>query len=88
MNNLYSLALGFLDRFPVTHFITKATPIIIINSVSVKLLLKTIRICSTGRTGFIHMNALEARHMHTNITDISTEFQESSHRPLTYACLV
>jgi len=32
MNDLYSLASVFLDRFPMTRSITKAMPIIIIGS--------------------------------------------------------
>jgi len=40
MNDLYSLALALLDRFPLMHFVTKAMTIIIIDSVSIELLHK------------------------------------------------
>jgi len=40
MSNLKSLGFAFLDRSPMTHFITKVTPIIIIDSVSVEALNK------------------------------------------------
>ena len=40
MSALYSLTLVFLDRFPTTHFVTKATPIYIIDMVHVELLRK------------------------------------------------
>jgi len=49
-------------------FVTKPTPIIIINSVSIEL--KMTRTCLIDHAGFIHMNALEGGH-----TDI--------HRPWT-----
>jgi len=38
MNDLYNLALAFLDRFPATHFVAKAMLINIIDSVSVEAL--------------------------------------------------
>ena len=42
MSNLYSLVLTFLNKFPMTGFTIKATPIIIINPVSVEVLRKCI----------------------------------------------
>jgi len=64
ISDLYSLALAFLDRFPMTYFITE------ISFVSVNGLLKMIRTCSTGHTGSIPMKAFRAgTHTHTHITD-------------------
>jgi len=41
MGNLHRLALAFLDRFPMVHFVRhKATSIIIINSISIEVLRK------------------------------------------------
>jgi len=68
--DLYGLALAFLDRFPMTCFVTKATTIIIIDlhvvsvrtidSISiVELLLKMIRTCLTS-----HKDPFMGRYTH------------------------
>jgi len=74
MGILYSLALAFLNRFPITYFVTKTMPINAIDLLSIDncniSLLQMIRTCSTGYTGFIHVDALGVNtHMHTCITD-------------------
>ena len=42
MSALYSLTLVFLDRFPMTRFVTKATPIYIIDMLRVELRLELV----------------------------------------------
>ena len=61
------------------HWATKATPIIIIDSVSVKLYVSLLRTCSTDHTGSIHVNALGGRHTYTYSHHRQKQFQETSH---------
>ena len=67
ISDLYSFTLAFSERFPMMYFITKASPIIIIDSLLQNCyyvnLLKMIRTCSTGYIGSIHVNTLGGRRM-------------------------
>jgi len=78
MSNLYSLALAFLDRFPMTCFVTKTIPINTIDLVSIDncnlSLLRMIRTCSTGHTVFIHVNALWGEHTHAYLHHRQKQF--------------
>ena len=62
---LYSLALIFLDRFPTMRFLTKATPIIQFVIVEVLVLQRLNETILTGHTGTIHVNTLRNRHTPT-----------------------
>ena len=75
--NLYVLTLVFLDRFPTTLFVTKATPFItnysvrvespqVINEYHYNLINYSYNIHTISKS-FIHVNALGGGHTHTHI---------------------
>jgi len=87
MYGLSGIEIAFLDRFPMTCFITKVMPYRFnkYRTVTYVNILKTIKTCSTSHTGLIHMNAL--RSVHTHIHHGQKQFQETIYA-LAFVCLV